>query len=106
MSINELINQSEGRRLEFKGELPTNSDLAKTVVAFANDAGGEIYIGINDNPRQIIGLSEEELPRIEEQISNLIYDRCYPIILPEVSFLTIEDKHLINVCIYRGSMPP
>lgn len=49
MSINELINQSEGRRLEFKGELPTNSDLAKTVVAFANDAGGEIYIGINDN---------------------------------------------------------
>ena len=50
MSINELINQSEGRRLEFKGELPTNSDLAKTVVAFANDAGGEIYIGINDNP--------------------------------------------------------
>ena len=57
MSINELINQSEGRRLEFKGELPTNSDLAKTVVAFANDAGGEIYIGINDNPRQIIGLS-------------------------------------------------
>ena len=56
MSINELINQSEGRRLEFKGELPTNSDLAKTVVAFANDAGGEIYIGINDNPRQIICL--------------------------------------------------
>lgn len=54
MSINELINQSEGRRLEFKGELPTNFDLAKTVVVFANDAGGEIYIGINDGPRQVI----------------------------------------------------
>ena len=39
MSINELINQSEGRRLEFKGELPTNSDLAKTVVAFAKRTG-------------------------------------------------------------------
>lgn len=106
MSINELISQSEGRRLEFKGELPTNSDLAKTVTGFANDAGGEIYIGINDSPRQIIGLSEEDLPRIEEQISNLIYDRCYPTILPEISFLTVEDKHLIKVCIYRGSMPP
>ena len=53
-----------------------------------------------------MGLSEEDLPRIEEQISNLIYDRCYPTILPEVSFLTVEDKHLIKVCIYRGSMPP
>ena len=37
MNINELIAQPEGRRLEFKGELPTNSDIAKTIVAFAND---------------------------------------------------------------------
>lgn len=106
MDNSQLITQSEGRRLEFKGELPANSDIAKTVVAFANDAGGEIYIGITDKPRRMAGLPEEELPRIEEQISNLIYDRCYPTILPEISFLTIDDKHLIRVQIYRGSMPP
>ena len=106
MNINELIAQPEGRRLEFKGELPTNSDIAKTIVAFANDAGGDIYIGINDKPRQIIGLPEKELTQIEEQISNMIYDRCYPTILPEVSFLSVEEKHLIRICIYRGSMPP
>ena len=106
MNINELIAQPEGRRLEFKGELPTNSDIAKTIVAFANDAGGDIYIGINDKPRQIIGLPENELTQIEEQISNMIYDRCYPTILPEVSFLSVEEKHLIRICIYRGSMPP
>jgi len=45
MKIKELIKQPEGRRLEFKGELPEHSDLAKTIVAFANDAGGELYIG-------------------------------------------------------------
>lgn len=38
---------TEGRRLEFKGEMPAHSDLAKTVVAFANDAGGDIYIRIH-----------------------------------------------------------
>lgn len=106
MDITEFIKQPEGRRLEFKGELPGNSDLAKTIVAFANDAGGALYVGISDNPRQIVGLPEDELPQIEEQISNLIYDRCYPAILPEISFLTVEDKHLIKVCVYRGSMPP
>lgn len=42
-----IIKSQEGRRLEFKGELPGNSDLAKTVIAFANDAGGDIYIGGN-----------------------------------------------------------
>lgn len=105
MDINQLLRQTEGRRLEFKGEQPTNSDLAKTIVAFANDAGGEIYIGIDDN-QKIVGLPDEELTQIEEQISNMIYDRCYPTILPEISFLTIEDKHIIRIQIYRGSMPP
>ena len=86
--ISQIINDPEGRRLEFKGGLPANSDLAKTIVAFANDAGGDIYLGVDDD-RTVV-----------------VYDRCYPAILPEISFLTIEDKHLIRIRIYRGSMPP
>ena len=43
MKITELIHQPEGRRIEFKESLPTGSDLAKTIVAFANDAGGELF---------------------------------------------------------------
>ncbi|MDR0970907.1 MAG: putative DNA binding domain-containing protein [Bacteroidales bacterium] len=106
MNIQEIIHKPEGRRLEFKSELPSASDLAKTIVAFANDAGGEVYIGINDKPRKVVGISEEDLPKLEEKISNLIYDRCYPAILPEISFVSVEDKHLLKVVIYRGSMPP
>lgn len=93
MNIEQYIKLPEGRRLEFKGELPTNSDLAKTIVAFANDAGGNIFIGIDKN-RQIVGLPEDELTQMEEQISNMVYDRCYPTILPEISFLTVDDKHI------------
>ena len=105
METADVLNLREGRRLELKGALPSNADLAKTVVAFANDAGGDIYIGIDDN-RQVIGLPEDELPRIEEQISNMLYDRCYPSILPEISFLSIDEKNVIRIQIYRGSMPP
>lgn len=103
--IRSILKEQEGRRLEFKSVLPSNSDLAKTVVAFANDAGGDIYLGVTDN-REVIGLSEDELPRLEEQVSNMIYDRCCPTILPEVSFLSVDDKHLIRIRIYRGSTPP
>jgi predicted HTH transcriptional regulator len=105
MDINQVITQAEGRRLEFKAELPMNSDLAKTVVAFANDAGGDIYIGVSDE-HQVVGLEEERLPQIEEQINNLIYDRCYPAILPDITFLMAEDKHVLRVHIYKGSTPP
>jgi predicted HTH transcriptional regulator len=106
LHISNIINQPEGRRLEFKERMPSRSDLSKTVVAFANDAGGEIYIGIRNNPREIIGLPELELVTLEEQISNIIHSRCYPGILPEISFLSVEEKHLIKIIIYRGSMPP
>lgn len=55
MRINEIIQQPEGRRLEFKETLPTVADLTKTIVAFANDAGGELFIGIRNEPREMVG---------------------------------------------------
>lgn len=68
MTIKEIIKQPEGRRLEFKEILPENAELANTIIAFANDAGGELYIGVRNNPREIIGLPEEELMKIEYSI--------------------------------------
>lgn len=55
MFIADIIKQPEGRRLEFKESLPEHADLAKTVIAFANDAGGELYIGIRNNPSFHVG---------------------------------------------------
>lgn len=42
MKLSEMLHQPEGRRLDFKRELPTKAELCKTVIAFANDAGGEL----------------------------------------------------------------
>ena len=67
MKIEEVIKQPEGRRIEFKENLPTKTDLCKTIVAFANDAGGEIFIGIKNQPRKVIGIPEEKLLEIEEK---------------------------------------
>ncbi|MDR3112970.1 MAG: putative DNA binding domain-containing protein [Endomicrobium sp.] len=105
-NIKEIIKLPEGRRLEFKEKLPAHADIAKTVIAFANDAGGDLYIGIKNNPRQIIGIDEDSLIKTEEQIANIIYNLCCPIILPSISFLSVEDKHIIKVSIYPGNTPP
>ena len=106
MKITELIYQPEGRRIEFKESLPTVSDLAKTIVAYANDAGGELFIGIRNEPREITGIAEDEVMALEEQISNLIHAHCYPVIIPEISFHGIEGRRFIKVQIYRGSNLP
>lgn len=103
-----ILKSPESRKLELKETLPAGNKIEKTAVAFSNDAGGEIYIGIKDNPREIVGLLEEKLFKLEEQISNLIYEHCYPAILPNILFQKIEDKdkYIIVVKIPRGSLPP
>lgn len=70
--LTNILNQPEGRRLELKETLPTNAVLVKTIVSFANDAGGEFYLGIKDNPREVIGVDEDQMIELEERISNII----------------------------------
>ena len=104
--FSEILKQPEGRRLEFKEFLPSKSELAKTIIAFANDAGGELYVGVKDDSREVIGLQEDELISIEEKICNLIHDNCSPLILPEISFLLHNGKYIIRTQIFKGSAPP
>ena len=104
--LSQLLTQPEGRRLEYKSAMPAHSDLAKTIVAFANDAGGDIFVGVDDIEHQIIGIDENDYPNLEEQVSNLVFDRCAPTILPEVSLVRVEGKPLLRIKVYRGSQPP
>ena len=106
MDIKKIIQQPEGRRLEFKAELPTNAELARSIIAFANDAGGEFIVGIQDNPREVVGVDEEKLIAIEETISNIIHDQCTPTILPEIIFHNVDNKYIIRTKIHKGSQPP
>ena len=46
--INELLAQVEGKTLEFKRDLSSPDKVIRTVVAFANGAGGTLLLGIED----------------------------------------------------------
>jgi len=58
--LSKILKQPEGRKLEFKETIPSKANLAKTIISFANDAGGEFYLGIKDKPRGVIGLNEND----------------------------------------------
>lgn len=113
MTINEIIKLSGGRRLEFKEILPENADLANTIIAFANDAGGELYVGIRNNPREIVGLytvSHWEYPikAIREAIRNAIVHRDYSLSGKDVRWLSsklIEDKLIENTITENKNHP-
>jgi len=105
MKIQEILKQPEGKTLEFKKELPKNrQNLLKTVIAFANGAGGNIYVGVNDD-RTVTGIKEEPFD-LEEKLSSIIYDSISPI--PNVFFQTVafENKTIFIVRILPGANKP
>ena len=57
MDIKDIIKNGENKTVEFKEIIPNSKKISQTAVAFANGAGGKIFIGITDN-REIIGIDE------------------------------------------------
>ena len=105
MKIQEVLKQPESKTLEFKKEIPKNrQNLLKTVVAFANGAGGNIYVGVNDD-RTVTGIKEEPFD-LEEKLASIIYDSISPI--PNVFFQTLafEDKVIFIIRILPGANKP
>jgi predicted HTH transcriptional regulator len=60
--INELLAQVEGKTLEFKRDLSSPDKVIRTVVAFANGAGGTLLLGIEDGSRRVRGIIMSRLP--------------------------------------------
>ncbi|QRQ99605.1 AlbA family DNA-binding domain-containing protein [Dyadobacter sandarakinus] len=72
-SIIQLIQQGEGLTVEFKRTIDSSFKIAKTIVSFANTAGGNLLIGVGDN-RALLGVQSElrELQKLEKATMELI----------------------------------
>lgn len=103
MIIDKLIAQSEGKTLEFKRDLSSPKSLLKSLVAFANTAGGRLIIGVND--QQEVTCVASPLDE-EERLCNLIADSISPRLVPNVELVTIEGKTLLIVEVFVSGTRP
>jgi len=74
------------------------------LVAFANTAGGRLFIGVEDGSKEILGVVNplDE----EERLCSLIADNIEPRLVPNVELIAVEDKTLLGVEVYpSGSRP-
>ena len=101
--IQQLLKEPEGKQLEFKRDLSSPKPLLKTLVAFANTAGGQLIIGIDDNG-DVVGVDNpfEE----EERLCNLIADAISPRLVPSIERATIDNKTLLIVQVYLSNTRP
>lgn len=105
MHLTDLILQGESKTLEFKLDLPTHKNIAKSIVAFSNTSGGKLIIGIDDD-KNIVGIKEENIFELQDKIASIIYDSCSPNIIPEIYTLNVDNKLLLVIEVFRGNLLP
>lgn len=94
MDINNLLTLPESKTLEFKQDLSSLKPILKTIVGFANTAGGIIIIGFSPE-KGILGI--EDILQAEESLTSSISDSISPALQPEVDIKTIDGKNLLIV---------
>jgi len=104
MNLVEILKRPEGKTLEFKRDLSSAKGMLKTVVAFANTAGGILLIGVEDRTGHVRGV--EDALGLEERLANLFSDRIAPRIVPEIEILPWRRTHVLAVQVHPSPNRP
>ncbi|OLO77536.1 AAA family ATPase [Actinomyces oris] len=93
----------EGKTLEFKRDLSSTDGPLRTLVAFANSAGGRLVVGVADDGT-IVGVDDPLTE--EERIANLINDRISPQLVPAIDLVTLRGKTVLIVDVPLSTRRP
>ncbi len=104
MDLVETLRRPEGKTLEFKRDLSSPDGLMRTIVAFANTAGGTILIGVEDKTAFVRGVTDPLA--MEERVASLISDSISPRLLPDLELLTYRDTQVLAVNVYPSAVRP
>jgi len=109
--LERLLKREEGPKLDFKATLNLSTEsekkeLTKDVIAMANSIGGRGYIifGVEDKTKKIIGITPPDYK--EEQVQQIIYNRCDPPIPISLDFIDYEGKTLAVLTVYKSHHKP
>ena len=93
----------EDKNTEFKREYV--EDIKKTLVAFANTDGGNLYIGIDDDGNAV---EVNNIDGVMLQVSNVIRDAIKPDLATfcDITVETVQDKKVVKITVNRGTARP
>lgn len=102
--LDEILRAPEGKDLEFKRDLSSPKGVVRTLVAFANAAGGRLVVGVEDGTRNVVGVPDPLA--LEERIANLVADAVAPRLLPEIEMVPWRTTHVVVVTVHPSALRP
>lgn len=103
MSDRHELLAAEGKTLERKRDATPSDSILRTVVAFANSAGGRLVIGVTDDG-EVIGV--EDPISVEEQLTIIVSHGVSPLLVPDVSITTIDEGAVVVLTVYPSGRRP
>lgn len=101
----EILNRGEDSTHQFKANFNSIDNLAVEISAFANTDGGIIVIGVSD-AGEPIGLSKEDVSRLNQWISNATTSKLDKQLFVKTEVLVCEAKRILIINVPRGSNKP
>lgn len=102
--------RGESQAVEYKEHFDGKSERSRfmrTVVAFANGAGGKIVIGMEDGTGRVVGLPDDtNLPQLMDAVVNAVMDQCSPMISLQVRLESYEGKTVLITDVFPGNLTP
>ena len=104
MDLVDLLKRPEGKTLEFKRELSTPEGAIKTIVAFANTAGGTLVVGVEDKSRHVRGVPDPLA--LEERLDSLVSDLILPRIVPDLEIVPWRRTQVVAIEVHPSASRP
>lgn len=93
----------ESKTREYKRDLSSPDGVIKDIVAFANSAGGHLFIGVDDD-LTVVGVDDPLAE--EERIASLIADRIEPQLVPGIDIITLAERSVLVVDVPLSTRRP
>ena len=100
--IENLLQQKEGVRLEFKAK-PNIDAIARSITSFINTQGGDLVVGIDDNK---IVLGVENAQQQSVTIQNALVELIKPTAPISVQVINYKKKEVILISVWEGAKKP
>jgi len=101
----EIIGRGEDSKHQFKANVTNEISLAQEMVAFSNSGGGEIFIGVSDDGT-FIGLTSDDMRRLNQLVSNAASQHVRPPINPQTENIATPDGLVMRVVVPDGISKP
>ena len=101
--IKQLIFEGEGVSMDFKKTITSCSKIAKTLVAFANNKGGRLLVGVADNGN-IKGVRSEDEEKY--MLTKAAHFFCRPALDLYFEEVYIDDKVILVAEVKESDMKP